>query len=115
MLRPKTNFAGRLFLWALIIALAQILADYARADVGHTLGGYPACSTEAYFEEMVSAVASNDQAAIIYLRDVACVVLDAGRRVTLLETDWKGVARVRIYFKDGGSIEMWTVREAIGK
>jgi len=115
MLRPKSNFAGKLILWAIIIALAQFLADYAHADVGHTLGGYPACDTAAYFEEMVAAVASNDQAAVNYLLDVSCVMLDAGRRVTMLETDWKGVARIRVYFKDGGSIEMWTYREELGK
>lgn len=97
-----------------ILLILALLAIASTANAGTTLGGYPACVTEDYYDQMLDAVAKNDHPAMSHLLDVGCIVVKPGLTVTVLETDWTGTARIRVYFGAGESVEMWISTEGIG-
>jgi hypothetical protein len=75
-------------------------------------GGYVACLSESLLDEVITAANQQDHRALEYLLNNGCVQPRAGIPVSVLDSTWTGVVRVRAYLGDDAFV-LWTVREAI--
>ncbi|MCK4891548.1 MAG: hypothetical protein KAS78_02660 [Candidatus Pacebacteria bacterium] len=70
-------------------------------------GGYPACVTEELYKQIQKAAIVNNEKEWQYLLKNGCFALPAGMEITVLERDWEGVAKVRVFAGDE-AIVLWT-------
>ena len=75
-------------------------------------GGYAACLSEDFFDQLTRAAINKDQNAINYLSENGCVGTKAGIPITVLDRSWDGKAKVRAYI-GGKTYILWTVSENI--
>lgn len=76
-------------------------------------GGYIACITKEYFDEITQAVVRNDRRGFDFLIDQrVCIVTKPGIPISILDTTWTGTAKVRAYVENQ-AIVIWTNTENI--
>jgi hypothetical protein len=78
-----------------------------------TNAGYGACLTEDLFDQWVTAFVDQDQRSQRHLLENGCIILRAGLPISVLDRNWTGVIRARIYAEDGDALEVWTYQEAV--
>ena len=91
--------------FALAFAFVVTLASSAVAGTWQTKGGYPACISEALFNEAMIAARNNDQAHFLALK--GCIITKPGIPVGLVERG-AGYAKVRILSPDAQHLVIYT-------
>ncbi len=92
----------------LIMASANIRAETLK-------GGYGACISEDLFDQLTSAMVSNDNNELNYLLENGCIVTKPGINVTVLDISLlSGVSKVRAHIGNNAVI-LWTNSENIEK
>lgn len=92
-------------------AAALMISTAAQALPATTNAGHVACLSEQWLSDMVSFSAARDQASFdAYLRQVKCVILKDGMRVTV--TGSPGMFGSRAEFVFQGQ-RFWTTREGL--
>lgn len=66
------------------------------------------CATEELLNEYISAAGNNDIKGGEYLLSHGCFHMKKNFQVSVLDTNWKGIAKVRIYSGDGDAVVGWT-------
>ena len=74
-------------------------------------GGHPACVTKDLFNQLATALINKDVNAFVYLLEHGCIITKKGVSVTVLDTTWTGMAKVRAY--GGGGVILWTYTDNI--
>lgn len=74
-------------------------------------GGYWACVSEDFFDQVTMAEIDGDKAALNYLSQNGCVITKSGIQITVLDRSW-GTAKVRAYVGDT-AVVLWTNTENI--
>jgi len=95
-----------------IILFAAIGLFFSTANAGSLKGGYPACMTEELYNQILSAIVKENDREFQYLLKTGCVMTKAGLKVTVLERNWDGMSRVRIFLGDG-AVVVWTSSENV--
>jgi hypothetical protein len=96
----------------LIICVALTLGINVSAQAKVTVGGYPACISENYFNQLLDAINDKDDYAINFLvSNTLCIVTKPDIPVTVLSNSW-GISKVRAYISNK-SIILWTNSENI--
>lgn len=105
----KKNLIVGLILFGLFLS-SILWPSLSRAGGATLRGGYYACITEAYYDQIMTAAMSGDVNGEKYLAGMGvCVVPKAGTKISILEKKiWKLKAKVRAYAGDGITVMLWT-------
>lgn len=78
-----------------------------------TRKGYVGCLTEDLFSQFTTLLAQKDERGMLYLiENGGCVMMQEGLSVSVLDRNWSGAVRLRVYVK-GTAAEVWTFAEAV--
>ena len=98
----------------IVVAFIAIISSV-QSHAAELKGGYGACVTEELFEQLTSAMVSNDENSIDHLLNNGCIVTKSGIKITVLDNSLlSGVSKVRAYVGNNEVI-LWTDRENILK
>ena len=90
------------------VHLLQSISSNAFAQAATTNGGYYACVTEEYLDDIMKFLIAKDYAsADAYSAQNKCVILKAGLQVSIVKVKW---TRIQFAYK---GLKLWTVSEAI--
>ena len=79
-------------------------------------GGYLACTSRDYYNQMMDAVSRHDKMAENYLiNNMYCFSTPNGSPISVLDVSlWTGIAKVRLYSPDGAAADVvWVQNEAL--
>jgi hypothetical protein len=99
-----------------LVLIVGLLPLAAQAQTHETTGNHPGCTTEDLLRQFQTALAENDKEAKEHLMANGCVMVHAGHRVTVLESDGR-VSKIRVYDLplQQGEIELWVPSVAVHK
>ncbi len=75
-------------------------------------GGYIGCLSEDLFDQMSQAKVREDARGIQYLLENGCIITRSGIDISVIDTSWSGVTKVRAYVGDETFI-LWTNTENV--
>jgi hypothetical protein len=77
--------------------------------------GYPACISEAYFDEFIQAKINQDANQIDFLLNNACIYTNPKIQYSVVDTVSLGKVTIRVYAHNKQSVILWTNTEAVIK
>ena len=95
---------------AIIFVFSAVLSSQVQAD--SLKSGIGACVSEDLYKQFINAAIKKDENAWNYLLKNGCVITAAGISVTVLDSTWTGLSKVRAYVDDQ-AVTLWTDRENV--
>ena len=95
-----------------VVTMSVLLLNPVFAAAETLKGGYGACVSEELFNQLTQTIVRKDEKGMEYLLKNGCVITKAGISVSILDTTWTGMTKVRAYVGDKALI-LWTNTENI--